>query len=202
MFDECPGCGAFSTDKSVESGPVLVCPDCGHTESFSQLPLLIVSGAAATGKSTVLRHLTGTIRSGVLLDSDVLWREEFKDDTGGYFRTWLRLCRDISQSGRPPVLFGTGFGVPENVEQQPQRQCFSEIHYLILVCDDEVQRTRLLNRPKWRRPNQAELADQIEYNQWLKANTEQNGMSTIDTTNADVANTAENVHAWITSRLE
>ena len=202
MFDECPECGAFSTDKSVKAGPILVCPECGNTEPFSQLPLLIVSGAAATGKSTVLHQISGTIQSGVLLDSDVLWREEFKDDTGGYFRTWLRLCRDIAQSGRPPVLFGTGFGVPENVEQQPQHQCFSEIHYLILVCDDDIQRTRLRNRPAWRRPDQAELADQIEYNQWLKENAEHNGMSTVDTSHGDVASTAEHVYKWITSRLD
>lgn len=201
MFDECPDCAAFRADKPVEPGPSLVCPECGHTDPFRQLPLLIVSGAAATGKSSVLREIRGTITTGLLLDSDVLWREEFQDGPRGYFRTWLRLCRDIAQSGHPPVLFGTGFGVPENLQQHPQHACFSQIHYLVLVCDDDKQRERLRNRPEWRKPSQSELEDQLEYNQWLKANAEQEGMTKLDTTEAEVTSTAERVQDWIEDHL-
>lgn len=60
------------------------------------------------------------------------------------------MAKNISQAGRPIVLFGTGMGVPENIEPCVERRYFSEIHYLALVCDDGVLAQRLRARPAWR----------------------------------------------------
>ncbi|NGM67827.1 ATP-binding protein [Natronolimnobius sp. AArcel1] len=210
MFDECPGCGGLHTDMAVDSAEsVVVCPTCGHQESIHREPLLIVSGAGGTGKSTVLNELRGTRDDAVLLDSDVLWRDEFWDDFEWYFQTWLRLCRDIAQSNRPPVLFGAGFGVPENLEAHPQYDCFSAVEYLVLLCDEDEQRQRLQARPPERHPDRFEITEenvteQVEFNQWLKDNAEceRDAVTTIDTTDETLETTAKQVDEWITTQIE
>ncbi len=208
MFDECPGCGERHTDMTVDSeNSVVVCPGCGHREPLHQEPLLIVSGAGGTGKSTVLREMKGTRSDVVLLDADTLWREEFWEEFDWYFQTWLRLCRDIAQSKRPPVLFGAGFGVPANLEGHPQYECFAAVHYLVLTCDDDEQRRRLRARPPGRHPDQFEMdeddiAEQVEFNDWLKNSTDGDDVLTIDTTETTVESTVEQAHRWITTHVE
>lgn len=207
MFDECPGCGAIRVDMTVDSAAsVVTCPDCGHQESIHQEPLCIVSGAGGTGKSAVLRQLRGTREDAVLLYSDTLWRDEFWDEFDWYFQTWLRLCRDIAQSRRPPVLFGAGFGVPANLEEHPQYDCFSDVHYLVLVCDEEEQKRRLQARPPERHPDQFEMedhiAEQVEFNQWLEDAADEAGFTVVDTTDATIGTTTEQVDQWITSHVE
>jgi len=101
------------------SGPAAICPECGFRHSFVQLPLLIVSGASGAGKSTVCHTLIGRLNHVLLLDSDILWRPEFNTPANKYrefFEQWLRMCKNVSQSGRPVVLFGGGAGVPDNIE--------------------------------------------------------------------------------------
>src|SRR5262245_55366434 len=121
VINVCAACGMLRADKKVESDGTVVCPECGHCDRFARLPLLIVSGASGTGKSTILRALTGTQLNAVLLDGDSLWRPELQSPIDGYaafFDTWLRLCKNIHYSGRPVVLFGAGFGVPDNIERR------------------------------------------------------------------------------------
>lgn len=128
----CFRCGMYRADKVIDpSGPYAICPECGYKHRFLQLPLLIVSGASGAGKSTVCHHLLGRVTQAVLLDSDILWRAEFNKPEANYrdfFETWLRVCRNISQSGRPVVLFGAGVGVPENIEDCVERRYFSKVH--------------------------------------------------------------------------
>jgi hypothetical protein len=72
--------------------------------------------ASGSGKSTVCNHLIGKLQQLVLLDSDILWRESFNTPENKYadfFETWLRMCKNIAQSGRPVVLFGAGLGYPK-----------------------------------------------------------------------------------------
>lgn len=203
MFDECSGCGEVRLDRSVRTeASVVVCPNCGRREPIHREPLLVVSGAGGTGKSAVLRNLRGTRDDVVMLDSDVLWRHEFWEELEWYTQTWLRLCRDIAQSKRPPVLFGAGFGVPANVEQHPQHECFSDIQYLILVCDEREQRRRLRDRPAGRHPDPFEMdedsiAEQIEFNQWLKDESSRDDFTVVETTDATIETTAERVDRWI-----
>lgn len=205
MFDECPGCGAVHLDMMVDSAEsVVVCPECGHEQSIHQEPLLIVSGSGGTGKSAVLQELRGTRDDVVLLDSDVVWRDEFWDEIDWYVQTWLRLCRDIAQSKRPPVLFGAGLGVPASIEAHPQHECFSEIHYLALVCDDDEQERRLKARSPGRHPgefamDQSDIDDQVEFNQWFKKAADDDEFTVIDTTDATLDETTARVDEWISS---
>ncbi|HZD43200.1 MAG TPA: hypothetical protein VE134_04005, partial [Methanomicrobiales archaeon] len=174
---------------STES--TVVCPGCGHEQSIRREPLLVVSGAGGTGKSAILMELQGTRDDVVMLDSDVVWREEFWNDFDWFFRTWLRLCRDIAQSGRPPVMFGAGFGVPDTLESHPQYDCFSDVHYLALVCDDDEQERRLRARPAGRHPgefdmDETDIAEQVEFNGWLRDAASREDFTVLDTTHATV----------------
>lgn len=104
-------------------------------------PLYVVTGASCAGKSTVYEALLGRMNEVVMLEGDLIWRPEYdKPETKyrDFCETWLRICRDISRSGRPVVLFNAGTGVPENVELCTGRKYFSKIYYLALVCDDDI----------------------------------------------------------------
>lgn len=205
MMNVCFQCGLYRADKIIDpAGPYAVCPECGYKHPFLQSPLLIVSGASCAGKSTVCRRLVGQVTEAVLLDSDILWRPEFnRPDTSyrDFFETWLRVCKNISQSGRPVVLFGAGMGVPGNLENCVERRYFSAVHYLALVCADQVLARRLQERPAWRGTREPTfIEEQICFNNWFKTHNSQPAITLIDTTDLDPGKTVSQVRLWIEQR--
>jgi predicted kinase len=209
MLNICENCGAYRADKTIDpSGPFAICPECGHRHNFTYGPLWVVSGASGSGKSTTYRHLTGTLEQAVLLDSDILWQEAFNPPENNYanfFETWLRMCKNIAQSGRPVVLFGAGAGVPENLENRIERRYFSTIHYLALVCADEVLTQRLQARPAWRAANSAIfIQEQLRFNQWFLHYNEDGHEPVIrllDTSLLSLEETAQEIRSWIDQKL-
>jgi hypothetical protein len=203
MLFVCNQCGAFRVDKTIDpEGPFAICPECGCQHPFRFSPLLVVSGASGAGKSAVLSHLIGKIHSVILLESDIIWRPEFNQPEEGYrnfFESWLRIAFNIGQSGRPVVIFGAGFGVPENLESLVERRYFSVIKYLALVCDELELKNRLLKRPKWRRTTENFIQRQIEYNRWLKevGSAGIPPVYLIDTSNIPLERTVSQVRQWI-----
>jgi hypothetical protein len=203
MFNVCHHCGLYRADKIIDpSGPYAICPECGHKHPFRRLPLLIVSGASGAGKSSVCQALLGKLENVILLDSDILWRPEFntpEDNYRDFFETWLRLAKDISQSGRPVVLFGAGMGVPDNIEPCVERRYFSDVHYLALVCEGEVLAQRLKARPVWRGSGeQAYIDTHVQFNRWFKETQNRDApISLMDTTNVPLETTIEQVKTWI-----
>jgi shikimate kinase len=202
MMNVCFQCGLHRADKTIDpSGPFAICPECGYKHLFRQLPLLIVSGASGTGKSTVCRQLVSKVTQAVLLDSDILWRAEFNTPDTNYrdfFETWLRVCKNISQSGRPVVLFGAGAGVPENIENCIERRYFLKVHYLALVCSDEMLTERLQRRPAWRGTREpAYIEEHIRFNRWFKDYDQQPAITLKDTTNTLLEETASQVASWV-----
>jgi adenylate kinase family enzyme len=198
----CFQCGMYHADKLIDpTGPFAICPECGYKHLFQQLPLLIVSGASGTGKTTVCQHLLGQVTQAVLLDSDILWRSEFNTPDTNYrdfFELWLRVCKNISQSGRLVVLFGAGVGVPENIEHCIERRYFSKIRYLALVCSDETLSKRLQERPVWRGTREpAFVKESIRFNHWFKEYDGQPIIKLVDNTNELLEETAMRVTSWI-----
>jgi shikimate kinase len=205
MINVCPQCGNYRADKDIDpTGPYAICPECGHAHRFLQLPLLVISGASGSGKTTVGHALYGRVNQTILLDSDILWRKEFDSPETHYrdfFETWLRMCKNISQAGRPVVLFGAGMGVPENLEPCVERRYLARIHYLALVCADETLVQRLQARPTWRGTREpAFIQEQKRFNQWFKNYDQQPGIELIDTTRSSVEETVEQVRQWIEAR--
>jgi DNA-directed RNA polymerase subunit RPC12/RpoP len=206
MINVCFQCGSYHADKQIDpSGPFAICPECGYKHLFKQLPLLVVSGASGAGKTTVCQHLTGQITQAVLLDIDILWRPAFNQPDNNYqdfFETWLRICKNIAQSGRPVILFGAGVGVPENLENRIERRYFSTIHYLALTCSDEALSARLQARPTWRKTHDsAYIQESIRFNGWFKAYNDQPAIKQLDTTHGHLEETAQQVTAWINEMI-
>lgn len=180
-----------------------ICPECGYRHPFKQQPLFLVTGASGAGKTTVCQALAGGFDEAVLLDTDILWRQEFNtpgDHYRAFFETWLRVSKNIGQSGRPVTLFGAGSGVPENLEPCVERRYLGTLHYLALVCDGDHLVERLRQRPDWRGCSTPEYLDeQVRFNRWFKSQAGIPGspIELLDTTNLTAAVAAEKVAAWI-----
>ena len=208
MLNVCVNCGLYRPDKIIDpAGPYAICPECDYRHLFRRLPLFVVSGASGTGKTTVCHHLLGKVTEVVLLDSDILWRPEFESPGApapNFFETWLRMAKCIGQSGRPVVLFGSGVGVPDNVEPCIERRYFADVHYLALVCSEEALANRLRDRPEWRKTHLPEyVSRQIAFNQWFKRRAEgpTPAIDLLDTTSSSISSTAEKLTAWIRAKL-
>lgn len=204
MFNVCPKCGDYRPDKIIGAdGESAICPDCGHQSRFIRLPLFILTGASGVGKSTVCRELAARMKDVVVMESDILWREEFdKPETNysDYRETWLRICKNISQAGRPVVLCGVG--VPTQFEQCLERRYFSALHYLALICDDQILAARLGKRPTWRGYfNDEQIEEQVVFNRWLVNNAQitEPPMTLLDTSEIGVEETVAKVDRWIRS---
>jgi hypothetical protein len=208
MMNICFNCGEYRADKVIDpEGPYATCPLCGFKHRFLRLPLLLVGGPSGTGKTAIYQKLVGTMDRVVLLDHDILWRSEFNTPESHYrdfFETWLRICNNVSQAGRPVVLFGTGTCVPENLEPCVERRYFSDLHYLGLVCDEDILTERLRSRPKWRKCSDPPfIASQMEFNQWLKGNadTVEPRIELLDTSRTSVEEASEGVASWIRGKV-
>ena len=205
MFNVCPNCGEYRVDKIIlPEGPYAVCPVCEYQHKFIRLPLFVLTGASGVGKTTACVVLAAKTTNFVVLESDILWRDEFNQPETNY-RTyremWLRVCKNISQAGKPVILCGAG--IPAQFEECVERRYFSDLHYLALVCEDEVLASRLRSRPAWRGVSADYIDRHVEFNRWLKANAQNTlpPMSTLDTSEISVSETVERVKQWAVNRL-
>ncbi len=211
MFDICPCCGERDTQKKVDAdGPYVVCPICGHKQNFLRLPLFVVTGASASGKSAMWRELLrdNKLPEVVLMESDLLYRKEFFQGQGKnavmeYRNFWLEVCAHVSQSGRPVALFGSASHF--EFEKCHARRYFSDVHYLALVSRSEVLADRLRSRPKWRDTSkEAFIREHVEWNQWFLDNAAKMTPPIIllDTSDRPIAECAADIARWIQERLK
>lgn len=203
MFNICVDCGQYRVDKridSYENKTYAICPACGYSHEFLQLPLFIVTGASGTGKSTAAYTLSGLSKDYIPMETDILWDDRFNTPNNQYreYRElWLRMAKNMSKAGKPVILFGTA--MPEQLESCVERRYFSTIFYLALVCEKNVLTERLLNRPLWRNShNQDFINNMVSYNQWLLENAAKNELSIdlLDTTLQTKQETAEMIISW------
>jgi hypothetical protein len=202
MFNICHQCGIYQPDKEIDSsGFYAICPECGYQHPFRRLPMMVVGGASCAGKSSVCNQLMGHMDQVVILESDLLWRKEFntpEDEFHQFFETWMDAVLDISQSGRPVVLFGAGMAVPHNLERCTAYKYLGRVHYLALVCDDELLTQRLMDRPEWRGTHApAFIEKQIWFNNWLKTYLGEPPIELLDTTQTPIEATVLQIKAWI-----
>jgi hypothetical protein len=206
VFNVCPRCGEYSVEKRIDpSGPFAICPFCGHAHPFVQFPLFVITGASGAGKSAICLALAPALIACICLESDILWRAEFASPDDGY-RTyrdlWLRVAKNVGQGGRPVALFGSA--VPEQFETCPERRYFTDLHYLALVCNDDLLAQRLRRRPAWRGSGTEErVADMVRFNRWLRENAAHTDppMATLDTSVLTVEQAASRTAMWIEERL-
>jgi broad-specificity NMP kinase len=182
----------------IIDGSYTVCPDCGYKQPFLKLPLLIITGASGTGKSTVMSKLLGKLNNYIILESDILVFIFINWNLHVYLETWLRICKNISQSGKPVILFG-GLGVPNDIMSCVEKRYFSAVYYLALVCDNNVLEKRLLTRPVWMGITREYINQQTKNNSTLKK-CKSNNIEFIDTTSASVEETADAIIKWSDSK--
>lgn len=210
VFNVCPGCGEYSSDKQVEpddNSPTMayaVCRACGHRHPFLRLPLFVLTGASASGKTTVALRLVRDQPRVIVLDSDLLWDDAWArrvanaDGARAYRDTWLRLAKNVAQAGRPVCIVGSA--VPEHYELSTERRYFSASHYLALYCGAQELRARLRARPAWRGSSHAPFVDRmVEFNGWLIENAGKTAppLTLVDTSDGTVADTVAIVIKWL-----
>lgn len=206
MFNICSNCGEYHVDKIIEpKGPYAKCPSCGHPHQFKQLPLFIITGASGVGKTSVCRELANTSTQTIAIESDILWRNEFNcpdNDYREYREMWLRLCKNISQAGKPVVLCGSA--VPSQFEDCNERRYFSQLYYLALTCNDDLLKERLKKRPSLRNCNSDEFINgHIQFNNWFIKNAEKSlpQITLLDTSHDSIKTSVENIINWISERI-
>lgn len=207
----CQQCGAFSTDGPVRADEpgwaIVTCPACAHDTRIRRLPLLVVTGASGTGKTSVCELLLHALPEVVVLESDVLLaalRSFADDDVQQYWNLWLRLVLHVHQAGRPVLLCGTV--QPRHLEAAPDRDGIGPIHYLALTCEDAELQRRLLARPAWRGWDDDRIAEHLRFNRWWRDRGWQTDgqvevVDRLDTTGAMPRQTADTVRAWVRQRL-
>lgn len=197
----CTRCDARADTPRVDPDPpAIVCRKCGHSQPFLRQPLLCLTGASGSGKSTAARVLLDRLHDRyVVVEQDILWQAGLRD-TVGFRAAWLRMAAMIGQSGRPVLLCGTV--VPPEFEPLPERVLFSRIHYLALTCNPGVLAERLRARPAWRQWSEPRIAETLEFNDWIRAEagSMRPPMRLLDSTRATVESIADRVCDWVRDR--
>ena len=212
MFDVCPRCGMWSVEREVreadddDSGQwaIAVCPACGDQVRFRRLPLFMIVGASGSGKSTLCLSLVHRLPDHVVLESDVLWGMVGADADGGYapyHNVWLRMVKNIHQAGRSVVL--CGIAQPDQIETLPERRYIGSIHFLVLVCDDEILAARLRARPAWRQSaDEAFVQQAVRHNRWYAALAVEgrDDVTFLDTGALGAKGVGDAARAWVLAR--
>jgi gluconate kinase len=165
----CEACGSRS-DLLPADGDVLRCPRCDDGRPFFRPPLLIVTGTAGIGKSTLCARLAGTIPGALVLDGDIHAEDLVSvappnTDYPAFWRSMLRLAHELAQNRLAVVYFSTM--LPEQVlANRDELAYFSSVHFLCLTCPPDVLRARLARRVGRRRVRHAPVW--IEFNGTLE----------------------------------
>jgi gluconate kinase len=196
QWETCERCGALGLDATAEDAAVtLRCVTCGYRELRRRMPLVSITGASTSGKTSLTRRLWRVLPECITFDGDVLWHPTFWTDRAAFYQRWLAVAAQASQCGRPVVVCTAA--MPDDWRQD-LAVLVGRIHMLAIVCDDGDLGRRLEER---KRPRDANLpADFVEqsrsFNSWLREH-----VAFVDSSLNDEDRLAELVASWIRERL-
>lgn len=103
---------------------------------------------------------------------------------------------------RPPAR-SMGHLSPRTTRLSRSSSGLSEIHYLALVCDDEVLEERLRSRPEWRRSRSPEFIDGMKVlNNHLKGLAQgPDNVTALDTGTKSLEESVQEVRTWLQGKL-
>jgi hypothetical protein len=176
------------------------CPVCGsRSDGAARAPLFVVTGASASGKTTIVAPLAAALAPGcVTFDADLLLDAAGALSHGqpidwtAFHAALLAVAHGVAQSGRATVLLAP-LG-PGTLEPLPARRWIGDIRYLVLDCPDDVRRQRMAARPSWRLHD---VEEQVSWGRWLRANVPDR----VDTTRGTPADSAKAVASWVLRQL-
>jgi hypothetical protein len=196
MLQFCPVCRNANIDKRIvdacETTATAVCPDCGEHFEFSYLPLHILEGAPATGKSTTAGRIQDRI------DLAIYEGDAHMSVTAGNL-SWdeicdldLRFCLTLHAAGQQALFVGGVY--PHSLEESPETRYFSRIERCALVCDDDD----LLDRSRARA---GDVPDEMDYlhdvNRWYREHGPEQGIEVLNTSALNPDAVAQRVADWI-----
>lgn len=200
----CLVCGGHGEGQLRSGG--WSCALCGAPRYPVARPLLIVSGAAATGKSSVGAMLAAEADGVLALDVDVL--------AGGaaavtgrtdYHAFWAYLATvtlEVHQNGVD--LVWCGVCRPEQVAEQPKNvlDAFSRIDILVLSCDDSTYLDRLYGRPGGSQAvSRADFHASLNRDLRAAHSVDPVRVSHLDTTGLTVQQTQRRASTWVKERV-
>jgi hypothetical protein len=99
------------------------------------------------------------------------------------------------------VLCGTA--EPDQIEPCPERRYFTAVHYLAVVCADDLLVERLRRRPGQLAVTPEFIARMRGYNRWFKehAASTSPAMSILDTTGTTIGASVEQAVRWVRGHL-
>jgi energy-coupling factor transporter ATP-binding protein EcfA2 len=142
----CEACGS-RTDLMPAVGDVLRCPHCSDERPFVRPPLLVVTGPAGVGKSTLCARLAGTIPRAVLLDADIVGERHVSvvspnPDYTAFWWSMMRLAHELAQNDLVVAYFSVM--LPEQVlANSDALRYFESVHFLCLAARPDVLRARI-----------------------------------------------------------
>ena len=167
---------------------------------------MIITGAAASGKSTVCSYLAAYDHGPLALDVDVFASGAAATvEPPDYVALWeylLTISREFHQNGRD-VLW-CGICRPDQIAAQrvSDLESFSSIDMLILSCDREVHLDRLSRRPGGQRAaGRAEMHADLNDDLRSQRSAGRIGLSHLDTTRMTVQQTIEGAAEWARKTL-
>lgn len=160
-------------------------------------PLLIVTGAAAAGKSTVCRALTG--EAGVVaLDGDVIAAgaaavADGRTDYAAFWRYVMTIARGVADNGLVPVICGVC--LPDQVLAN-DCVAFTQVRFLALTCAPDELEQRIRARPGG---ESVDLAKHLDINAGLRRAEVRppHAMTVFDNTGLGTADTTAAACAWV-----
>jgi broad-specificity NMP kinase len=159
----------------------------------TKLPLFIVTGASGAGKTAVIKDLRKLLPHVDVFDIDSI--NEFIGQEWNTIRNiWLRIARNIAESGRITIICGTM--MPWDVEKCEDYPYFKHVYYLNLHCDDETRQLRLRER-NW---SDEMIQEHKSFAGWLLENADKSyspPMPTVDTSENEVKEVAYQITSWV-----
>ena len=120
------------------------CLSCHTVRTFVRTPLLLVTGAPGTGKSTIAPLLSRQFPGTAVLDTD-LFGPWSNPDWEAWANSWLLVVHALAQSGLRSVLIGYGLS-RSKVATLAAKDLLGHVRAINLHLDPDVLRARLHER--------------------------------------------------------